>query len=93
MVVLPLPPDRLVWLLRHSTGGERQWHTWYYRFEVLDTNGAVVAECRPQRVFRPRYIVRMRDGRLLIDLRSGAWRAFNGAKPTWPVVAGWPSGR
>jgi hypothetical protein len=58
------------------------WHTWTQRFEVTDPAGAVIAECRPQGVFRRRYVVRTRDGRPVIDLRPGAWRPFNGAELT-----------
>ncbi|MEH1127703.1 hypothetical protein [Micromonospora sp. CPCC 206061] len=59
-----------------------QWHTWSQRFEVLDLAGAVVAACRPEGFFRRRYPVHAADGRLLIDLRPGTWRAFNGAELT-----------
>jgi hypothetical protein len=57
-----------------------QWHTWTQKFEVLDPNGATVAVCRPQGVFRRRYVVRMPDGRPVISLKPGAWRPFNGAE-------------
>lgn len=59
-----------------------RWHTWSQRFEVLDPSGAVVAECRPEGLFRRRYPVYAPGGRVLIDLRPGTWRAFNGAELT-----------
>jgi hypothetical protein len=58
------------------------WHTWTQRFEVTDPSGAIVAECRPQGAFRRRFVVRTSDGRLVLDLRPGAWRPFNGAELT-----------
>ena len=58
------------------------WHTWTQRFEVTDPSGAIIAECRPQGVFRRRYTVRTLDGRQVLDLRPGAWRPFNGAELT-----------
>lgn len=59
-----------------------RWHTWSQRFEILDTNGATLAECRPQGIFKRRYAVRMAAERPVIDLRLGAWRPFNGAELT-----------
>jgi hypothetical protein len=59
-----------------------RWHTWTQRFEVLDQYGAVVAECRPQGVFRRRYIVSRPDGRPVVDLKPGYWRPFNSAEVT-----------
>jgi hypothetical protein len=59
-----------------------RWHTWTQRFEVLDNAGAVVAECRPEGLFRRRYPVHAPDGRVLVDLKPGTWRAFNGAELT-----------
>ncbi len=57
-----------------------RWRTWTQRFDVLDAYGAIVAQCRPEGVFRRRYLVRTIDGRPVIDLRMGAWRPFNGAE-------------
>lgn len=59
-----------------------RWHTWSQRFEVLDGDGNMLAECRPRGVFRRHYTVRTNDGRVLVDLRPGAWRPFNGAELT-----------
>lgn len=56
------------------------WHTWTQKFEVLDPKGALLAECRPEGVFRRRFTVRARDGRRVIDFRPGAWRPFKGAE-------------
>lgn len=70
------------------TAGYIQWSTWTQRFSVLDASGEVVAECRPQGVFRRRYIVlAVPSGRTLVDLKPGAFRPFNGAELT---VAGHP---
>jgi hypothetical protein len=65
-----------------------QWSNWTQRFSVLDAAGRLVAECRPQGVFRRRFIVlAMPGGRTLVDLRPGAFRPFNGAELT---VSGHP---
>jgi hypothetical protein len=55
-----------------------RWRIGSQRFEVADATGAVLAECSPRGIYRRRYAVRMRDGRLVVDLRLGAWRAFHG---------------
>jgi len=68
--------------------GYIQWSTWTQRFSVLDASGAVAAECRPQGIFRRRYIVlAVPSGRTVLDLKPGAFRPFNGAELT---VAGRP---
>jgi hypothetical protein len=65
-----------------------QWSTWTQRFSVLDAAGGTVAECRPQGVLRKRFIVRaVPSGRVLVDLKPGAFRPFNGAELT---VSGHP---
>ncbi|MCP2328866.1 hypothetical protein HDA40_007373 [Hamadaea flava] len=56
------------------------WHTWTQRFEITDPAGSVVAECRPEGVFRRRFPVRTLDGRRVVQLIPGAWRPFNGAE-------------
>ena len=66
-----------------QTAGYIQWSTWTQRFSVLDASGAVVAECRPQGIFRRRYVVlALPSGRTLVDLKPGAFRPFNGAELT-----------
>jgi hypothetical protein len=68
--------------------GYIQWSTWTQRFSVLDVGGTVVAECRPQGIFRRRYVVLAAPGgRTLVDLKPGVFRPFNGAELT---VAGRP---
>jgi hypothetical protein len=59
-----------------------RWHTWTGRFEVLDTDGNLLAECRPHGVFRRRYPVTARDGRVVVNLVPGGWSTFNGAELT-----------
>ncbi|MEJ3745684.1 hypothetical protein WEI85_20625 [Actinomycetes bacterium KLBMP 9797] len=59
-----------------------RWHTWSQKFEVLDASGALVAACEVQGFLRHRYTVRAVDGRVLVDLRPGAWRPYKGAELT-----------
>jgi hypothetical protein len=59
-----------------------RWHVWSQEFEVLDSKGAIVAECVPTGVFRKRYTVRLRNGRRILELRPGVWRPFAGAEVT-----------
>jgi hypothetical protein len=59
-----------------------RWHTWTERFEVLDPEGNLLAECRPGGVFRRRYPVIARDGRVVIELVPGGWSTYNGADLT-----------
>jgi hypothetical protein len=71
-----------------SVAGYIQWSTWTQRFSVLDSAGNVAAECRPQGIFRRRFtVLAVPGGRVIIDLRPGAFRPFNGAALT---VAGHP---
>jgi hypothetical protein len=58
------------------------WHYWADRFDVLDGAGTVIAECRPRGVFRVQYEVITTDGRPVVDVVMGGWRAFDGALVT-----------
>jgi hypothetical protein len=55
---------------------------WTDRFEVLDGAGRVIAQCRPRGVFRVRYEVTTADGRPVVDVVMGGWRAFDDAQVT-----------
>lgn len=71
-----------------QTAAYVQWSTWTQRFSILDASGAMVAECRPQGIFRRRFLVHATpSGRTLVDLKPGAFRPFNGAELT---VSGHP---
>jgi hypothetical protein len=59
-----------------------RWHAWTRRFEILDTGGAVIAECQGRGVFTVRYTVTLMNGRTVLALKPGAWRTFNGAQIT-----------
>lgn len=58
------------------------WHTWTQRFEITDAAGSLVAACRPEGIFRRRFVVTSVDGRPVLDLLPGVWRPFNGAELT-----------
>jgi hypothetical protein len=60
------------------------WHYWTDRFDVLDGAGTVIAQCRPRGVFRVRYEVTTTDGRPVVGVVMGGWRAFDDAQVTLP---------
>jgi hypothetical protein len=77
-----LNPNSPVMLPDGQTVAGVGWHTWTQRFEILDSGGGLLAECRPTGIFRRRFTVRTPDGRTIVDVQPGGWRPVNGATIT-----------
>jgi len=61
-----------------------QWHMWTVRakFEILDPQGAVVAEGGSEGFTASRYVVRSPNGAEIVHLQLGMFRPINGSTAT-----------